>query len=147
MSTFNIQWSSARPDSLSQERYAQFFALIHQGQVAFLGKAYREEIESLIPACLVHLNLDPLSTTVHLGRIVGVGQGHISNRAVDAILSALVFAKKPSLNRVGKYRHEPVMDMQVSNVGLPGLPNQLRVQDGCVIVAAKPSAVYSVPAC
>lgn len=147
MSTYNIQWSSTLVGQLSQERYAQFFVVEHQGQIAYLGKAHREELETLIPACLQQLNLDPLSTPVHLGRIVGVGQGHVSHRVVDAIVAMLVFALKPRLNQRGKYRHEAAMDVQVTNVGLPGLPNQLRVQDGCVIVTARTSAVHFVPAC
>src|SRR5262245_52875221 len=104
MSAFNIQWSTTRFEMLQHERYAQFFALMLHGELVFVGKAYREDLTQLIPACFQQFNLDSLSLTIYLGRIREIGSGRIGCVLVDQLHDALVFVKKPRLNGKGKYR-------------------------------------------
>lgn len=144
MSAYNIQWSATHLAQLPIERYAQFFALELHGELVFVGKAYHEDLAQLIPACIGQLDLDHLSPIIHLGRIREIGQGRISDATVDAILSMVVFARKPRLNRVGKYRYQGGLDMQLTNVGLDMLPAKLRAENNVVIVGAQHAAHASL---
>jgi hypothetical protein len=139
MSAFNIQWSATRLGHLPQERYAQFFALALQGELVYVGKAYRENLTQLIPACLRQLNLDPLSLTIHLGRIREIGMGRISGALVDSIHGMMVFAKKPRLNREGKYRFHGLMDVQATNAGCDHMPAKMRTEGNMVIIGGQSS--------
>ena len=136
MASYSIQWTPAALTQLSTERYAHFFAIEQHGQLVFAGKAYQENLEALIPACIDHLDLDSMEPKVYLGRIREVGLGQINHPTVDAILGMLVFAKKPRYNRVGKYRFLGTLDLELANVGLELLPAKLRVENNVVIVGA-----------
>jgi hypothetical protein len=149
MSTYNVQWSAACLEKLTQERYAHFFALMHHGEVLYVGMAYRNDLQQLIPACIQQLDLDHLSLTLYLGRIREVGTGRISDASVRAIHDLIVFARKPQYNLVGKFVYQGAADLQLSNVGCHQLPAKLRAENNRVFVA-KPAtslAADPIPAC
>jgi hypothetical protein len=145
MSSYSIQWTPAAADKLSNERYAHFFAIEQHGELVFVGKAYHENLEALIPACIGHLELDLMAPKVYLGRIREVGLGQINDATVDAILGMLVFAKKPRYNRVGKYRYLGTLDLELANVGFELLPAKLRAENNVVIVGAHPANTLHSP--
>lgn len=145
MNTYNIQWTQAMIDQLSPERYAHFFALELNGELVFLGKAYHEDLPTLIPACIAHLDLDQSAPKLFLGRIREIGLGRISDASVDAMLGMLVFARKPRLNRVGKYRYQGTLKIDLTNVGLELLPAKMQAENDVVIVGAQPAIVMHSP--
>lgn len=149
MSVYNIQWSVTRLPQLPEERYAHFYALVFDGELVFMGRCFREELVELIPACIAQLGLDHLGLQVFLGRIREIGTGRISDTTVDALLGMLVFARKPRLNRAGKYRYQGVLDMRLANVGCEWLPSHMRSEGNCVIVGPQPARtlVHPVLAC
>jgi hypothetical protein len=145
MNTYNIQWTKAITNQLSSERYAHFFAIELNGELVFLGKAYHEDLPTLIPACIAHLDLDHSAPNVYLGRIREIGLGRISDASVDAMLGMLVFARKPRLNRVGKYRYQGTLKIDLTNVGLELLPAKLQADNNVVIVGAQPAINAHAP--
>lgn len=145
MNTYNIQWTSANANQLPLERYAHFFAIEMNGELVFLGKAYREDLPALIPACIAQLDLSHSSPNVYLGRIREIGLGRISDATVDAMLGMLVFARKPRLNRVGKYRYQGILNIDLTNVGLELLPAKMQAENNVVIVGAQPAINAHAP--
>jgi hypothetical protein len=134
MSTYNLQWSATRLDKLTDERYAHVFALMHHGEILYIGKSFRADLAQLIPACIQQLDLDHLSLTVYLGRIREVGTGRISGAAVESIHDLLVFARKPRFNQSGKVRYEGAPDFKLANLGWDRLPGKLRAENQMVFV-------------
>ncbi len=135
MSTFNVQWSSSQLDHLNEERYAHFYALVHRGEVLYIGSGFRGELQAIIPASISRLGIDHLTPTVFLGRLREVGSGQINEASVSAILDLLVFARKPRYNATGKYVYHGAMDLQLGNAGCDPIPGKLRVENKLVFVS------------
>jgi hypothetical protein len=128
MTQFTIQWTKSQVENLKTERYAHFFALMHQGSVIYIGQAHRKHLEELIPSLIRQFNLDHLRITLFLGRIREIGMGGVSDCQMDAIHSLLVFARKPRLNLAGKFDYQGLPELQLCNSGCEIMPAGLRAE-------------------
>lgn len=137
MSAYNIQWRATHQDLLQNEKYAQFFALVQNGKLIYIGLAFRQNISQTIPAFILRNNLDPANLKVYLGRIKEYTVKALDVQHLRAVHDLLVFARKPILNLTGRFDYQSQGDLRVINSGFELLPLRLREENKNVFVSAQ----------
>ncbi len=137
MSAFNIQWTATRQDLLKNEKYAQFYALVKNGKLIYIGLAFRKNLSQAIPACILQNNLDPANLKVYLGRVKEYAVKALNVQQLQAMHDLLVFARKPVLNMTGRFDYQSHGDLRVNNSGCELLPLRLREENKNVFVSAQ----------
>ena len=141
--SFHIQWVEANPSQLANEYYAQFFLLVRNGRIAYIGNSYHRQISELIPATMKASGLNPGNTKIYLGRVVEFAG--LSDEDVKEIQQLLVYARKPLFNVAGKHNYVANGNLHIHNSGAPLFPRTIKGNSYGVFLSQRlAEGVYAV---
>lgn len=138
MKSFHIQWVETDPTYLADEHYAQFFLLVRNGRIVYIGDSFHRSLQELIPATLRAAGLNENSTQIFLGRIVEFSG--LKNQDVNEIHRLLVYARKPLYNLNGKHDFKAENTLVVHNSGSGIFPLSIKANDDGVFLSQKLAA-------
>ena len=137
MMNFSLQWSKASLSQLDTEIYAHFFAIVRSGKIVYIGNANHANLSNLLSETIFRLGIDSNSSELYLGRIREYGSRRIADETVNAMHKLLVYARKPYLNKDGKFRYAGLPNLSMVNSGFGLLPGKVRAENRIVFLASQ----------
>ena len=137
MKNFNLQWSKAPLSQLKDEIYAHFFAIVRGGKIVYIGNANHADLSTLVQDTLELLGFDQSVHEVYLGRIREYGSRRITDETINGLHQLLVYARKPYLNKKGKFRYGGLANLSLLNSGFQRLPGKVRAENRIVFLSSQ----------
>src|SRR5580658_7654931 len=102
MKNYFIQWEQTSAETLNDSDTAHFFAIELEGQVLYLGLAYKLSLADEVNETIKLFRLNSKEVKVWTGEIVLNIHNIVNQQLAEEILCLMVYEIKPALNVICK---------------------------------------------
>jgi hypothetical protein len=126
MKNYFILWEQISLNELADADNVHFYAIEHEGEVQYVGLAYKLSLEHEIDETIKLFRLDPKNVKVWTGLIIRNIHNLVNQHIAEEILCLTVFNMKPQLNVICKRSYYGSDGLEVFNRGTKLFPSYLK---------------------
>ena len=131
MKSYFILWEQVSAEDLvdCDPDSIHFFAIEHQGQLEYLGLAYKLSLEKEVNETIKLFRLEPSNIKIWTGFIVQNIHNMVNQQIAEEILCLLVYNTKPNLNVICKRSYYGRESLELHNRGNELLPANVKADN------------------